>query len=90
MKLVPSAITDHAVIRYLERVQGVDIRAVRLEIAALVANGLEKGACGVLIAGIEYRIEDGHVVTVQKASHPDKRTGRVRRERPDPEGPDRA
>lgn len=89
MKLIPSAITDHAVIRYLERVQGVDIQAVRLEIASRVANGLEKGACGVLLDGMEYRIVDGHVVTVQKARYPDKRTGRVRRERPDPEGPDR-
>jgi hypothetical protein len=90
VKLIPSAITDHAVVRYLERVRGVDIDAVRREIAARVATGLEAGACGVLVEGMEYRIENGHVVTVQKARYPDKRTGKVRRERPDPEGPDHA
>lgn len=87
--LVPSAITDHAVVRYLERVCGVDIRAVRVEIAAIVATGLSDGACGVIVDGMDYRIEDGHVVTVRRAALPNKRTGKVRRERPDPDDPGR-
>ncbi|MDP2086308.1 MAG: hypothetical protein Q8K20_14010 [Gemmobacter sp.] len=74
-------VTDHAVIRYLERARGVDIDAIRAEIADLCRRGLDQGACGVLIGGLEFRIEGGAIVTCQYPTHPDKRTGRVRRRR---------
>jgi len=52
-------VTDHAVIRYLERARGVDIDAIRTEIADLCRRGLDQGACGVLAEGLEFRIEGG-------------------------------
>lgn len=59
-------ISDHAVVRYLERIQGVDIEAVRGEIAALCAHAFETGACAMVLAGHRYMIApDGTVVTVE-------------------------
>ena len=75
------AVTDHAVIRYLERARGMDIDRVRAEIAELCRRGLDQGACGVKVEGLEFRIEDGVVVTCQHPTHPDKRTGKPRRRR---------
>ncbi|WP_439526198.1 hypothetical protein [Roseovarius mucosus] len=58
--------SDHAVVRYLERVKGMDIDAVRREIGRVVEEGLEAGACGVISGGFVYRIEGGCVVTVTR------------------------
>ena len=69
-------ITDHALIRYLERVKGVDVDALRSEIGQLVVRGAEQGACGVKVAGFTYRIEEGCVVTVQQDNRHDRRFGR--------------
>ena len=57
-------VTDHAVLRHLERAQGVDVEAVRREIARTVARGAERGAVGVLINGLRYVLRGGRVVTV--------------------------
>lgn len=86
-------VTDHAVLRYLERVKGVDVEATRREIAARVDKVLQDprltdsamdNATGVVIDGHSYRMESLTIVTVMKANHPDKRTGKVRPERKDP------
>lgn len=74
-----SAVSDHAVIRYLERAKGIDIDVIRDEIARLCQRGLDHGACGVLIGGLEYRIAGWVVVTVQVPKSPEDRTGRRRR-----------
>jgi hypothetical protein len=60
----PPRITDHAVVRYLERVKGVDIEATRAEIAAIVRRGVDLGAQSVILDGMRYRLEGPHVVTV--------------------------
>ena len=46
-------VTDHAVIRYLELVEGVDIEAIRREIGRVADRGIEAGANGVISAGFE-------------------------------------
>ena len=74
-------VSDHAVLRYLERVHGVDLRAVRRAIAREVANGVEREACGVIRAGLTYKLAGATVVTVHRTSTgPDPRTGGARRE----------
>ena len=75
--------SDHAVIRYLERVKGMDIDEVRREIGRVVDQGLEAGACGVISNGFVYRIEGGCVVTVTRRHTP--HPGRRRRKLPDGE-----
>lgn len=61
-------VTDHAVLRYLERVQGWDIEAVRREIAAIAAPAVRMGACGITRDGWSFRISDGTVITVLDAA----------------------
>jgi hypothetical protein len=57
------AVTDHAVLRYLERVKGFDIEAVRSEIATICA--LAGGAKSLLRDGVRYELgTDGKVITV--------------------------
>ena len=59
------SVTDHAVIRYLERVRGVDIETVRREIAAKVRLVLaHPTATGILSDGFRYVLINGKVITV--------------------------
>lgn len=83
MKKPIAIISDHAVVRYLERVMKVDVERVRREIGRRVDRGAELGASGVEIDGLVFKLQDGTVTTVLEASRPDKRCGRQRRERPE-------
>lgn len=76
-------VTDHALLRHLERVLGVDVEALRQEVGRSIDKVMIEGACGVVIEGFDYRIEGTTVVTVVQSSRPDKRTGRIRRVRDD-------
>lgn len=73
-------VSDHAMIRYLERVGGFEIERLRAEIAAKLQPLAESGAGAVIVDGHAYVIahnEDGaSVVTVLPAS------GRGRQGRP--------
>ena len=42
-------VTDHAVLRYLERQHGLDVEAVRRHVAGLAVNGAVLGAVGVAV-----------------------------------------
>lgn len=70
-------VTDHAVLRYLERVQGFDIEAVRRAIA-LKCKGATV-ARSVLSDGFSYMIKNGTVVTIRPTQAQNPR--RVPRER---------
>lgn len=58
-------ITDHAMLRYLERVIGIDVDLHRRAVEAIVAQGVARGACAVVVGGHRYAIVDCHVVTVK-------------------------
>lgn len=62
------SITDHAVLRYLERGAGIDIERVRRGIRNKVAGGVNLGAKSVTVDGFGYRIECDRVVTVVPAN----------------------
>ncbi|WP_051949305.1 hypothetical protein [Methylosinus sp. PW1] len=47
MPKATTIVTDHALVRWLERVKGVDVEAFRKEIAETVATGTSLGATGV-------------------------------------------
>lgn len=81
MKKSRHHVTDHAVLRWMERVQGVDIEAVRREIGRTADQGISAGASGVVSHGMVLRIADGVVVTVAPQNEPDKRNGRKPRRR---------
>ena len=79
-------ITNHALLRYLERFVGIDVEAHRRDMERAVEKGVELGACGVVTGGIRYRLEGADVVTCLHASVPDVRTGRARGRRGEVDG----
>lgn len=52
-------VSDHAVLRYLERVGGFDIAALRAEIADRVDPAAQIGASGIVIDGFTFIIRHG-------------------------------
>lgn len=52
MKLI-IRVTDHAVLRYLERAHGLDVEAVRRHLAGRVERGARLGAIGVKIENVK-------------------------------------
>jgi len=52
----PIHISDHALIRYLERVADISLGIVRDEIANLVRDAMDAGATRVTIAGCIYEL----------------------------------
>lgn len=71
-------ITDHALLRYLERHVGIDVEAHRREMERAVERGVEQGASGVLVHGLRFCLKAERVVTCYPVHQPDIRTGRVR------------
>lgn len=80
----PLHVTDHAVLRYMARAQGVDVEAIRREIERRVRKGLDRldampglqdVASGVQSEGMTFRIEGGVVVTCMATSRPERGHG---------------
>lgn len=65
-----SRVTDHAVLRWLERFAHVDVEAVRAAIDAETRDALSAGATRLKVNGAEYRMRDGKVVTVMPSQSP--------------------
>lgn len=63
MKKPVAHVTDHAVLRYLERVKGVDIDAVRVELGHIVDKAIEAGAGAAIVDGVKYVLNDKTIVT---------------------------
>ena len=57
-------VTDHALLRYLERVCGMDVEAIRGRIYAECEQALRAGAARRNVRGVSYRMKGGRVVTV--------------------------
>lgn len=73
----PVRVSDHAVLRYLERAHGLDVAAVRRHLAGRAATGARLGAVGVTIENVKLLLEPGEhevvVVTVLKPAWPARR-----------------
>lgn len=79
MKKSVVTVTDHAVLRYLERVKGMDIDAVRRDIGRLVDLACDHpDATGIVIDGWSYKLRNGHVTTVAPRCRPGRGKGRVK------------
>lgn len=70
MSLRPPAVSDHALLRYLERVRGLDLDAVRAEIVGIVHQAAAVGATRVSVNGFTYMLEGRRVVTVTPGGSP--------------------
>lgn len=58
------SVTDHAVLRYLERAKGVDVPAIRRHIAELTRRGVDKRGNAVVIEGVKFVLQGNVVTTV--------------------------
>ncbi|MEP1330125.1 hypothetical protein [Pseudophaeobacter sp.] len=78
MKRPRCRVSDHAILRYLERVQGVNINAVRRKIGKAVTLGDDfPEARGVFHGGFLYRIRNQTVVTVLPVRRNRKKSGKA-------------
>lgn len=68
MKKSRVRVSDHAVIRYLERALNVDVEGLRRRIGARADIAFEAGAGAVVIDGVRYIVADATLVTVQLVS----------------------
>jgi len=60
-------VSDHAVLRWLERVHKIDIERIRAVIAEKVQYAIGTGASALIMGNIRFELSpDGHVVTVIK------------------------
>ena len=57
-------VSDHAVLRYLERARGIEIAAIRRHIAEQVRRGVERGGSAVIVEGVKFVLVENRVVTV--------------------------
>lgn len=81
MKKPTVIVTDHAVIRYLERVLLVDVEGLRRRIGRQVDRNLQDELpvpFAVVANGVRYRIRNGHVVTCLPKEKPGHRRRRRR------------
>lgn len=84
MKRPRTHVTDHALLRYLERVEGLNVEALRRRIGQAVDRLAVPGASGVQIDGHSYRLEHAPtgapiVTTVVHQNRADPRHGPARR-----------
>ena len=63
-------ISDHALVRYIERVKGFDVEKIRKEIEELVAPTLGTNATAISANGFTFVIKGGYVTTVVPGSTP--------------------
>ncbi len=60
----PVVVTDHAVLRYLERAHGLNIAQLRDHIAGLCTNGARLRARAVIVENVKFMLAGEKVVTV--------------------------
>lgn len=57
-------VTDHAVLRYMERILGFDTEGLRRQIEETCAGALAIGATALHKDGVSYQLHNGRVLTV--------------------------
>ena len=57
-------VTDHAVVRYLERVHFVNVSAIRRRIKKAVYSAVKHGSNGIIKDGITYKLKGRTVTTI--------------------------
>ncbi len=79
MKKPIAHVTDHALLRYLERAKGIDIDAIRDELGHVVDKAIEMGAGAAVVDGVKYILRERSVITVALAQEPPLRGRAMRR-----------
>lgn len=66
----PVTVTDHAVLRFLERIKCFDVAAIRKEIADIVGPAIALGAPTYSLNGVTFVLKGGSVVTIAEGRSP--------------------
>lgn len=75
-------VSDHAVLRYMERVQGMNVEGVRTHIGMVCRSAVNAGAASLKTEGVEFQFANRAVVTVTpKSRAPTATRQRLVRER---------
>lgn len=76
---VEPRISDHAMLRYLERAMGIDVAALKAKLlTAEVKDAIRAGASAIFVDGIRFKVQDNTIVTVtESAPKQPKRMKRV-------------
>lgn len=77
----PLRVTDHSVIRYLERAMGLNVEIVRQHIASICAGPAAIGAVCVRAEGVRFEIANNAVTTVSPDHVNPSNTSRARNQR---------
>lgn len=80
MKKPLAHVTDHAVLRYLERVKGIDVDEIRNELGRVVDKAVGLGAGAAIIDGIRYILDGQTIITCTEVKEAPLR-GRANRRR---------
>lgn len=62
-------VTDHALLRYLERVVGINVASHRRTVEDLVAPAVERGASALIHDGHRYVLRAERVTTITPRHH---------------------
>lgn len=83
MKQEPLRISDHAVLRYMERAMGLNVEIVRQHIVSICAGPAAIGAVCVRTEGLKFQIVNNAVTTIvpDTGSHVVSNTSRARNQR---------
>lgn len=74
-------VTEHAVLRYLERGMGLDVEAIRKRIIDICEGPAAIGAACVRAEGLRFEILNGAVITVSPGGTIPNRTSQERVQR---------
>lgn len=70
MSRKPIHVSDHALLRYVERVLGFDLDRARADIAAIVGPAIRAGAVKIAIGGHTYILKGDVVTTIIPGATP--------------------
>ncbi|QPF87001.1 hypothetical protein IC762_12175 [Bradyrhizobium genosp. L] len=74
----PIIVTDHAVLRYMERAMDLNVEVVRQHILAVCANAAAFGAVCVRAEGLRFEINGNRICTVTPDHTEPSKTGQAR------------
>lgn len=73
-------VTDHALVRYLERAMGIDLTTARWAIQHAVREAAQAGASSVRVHGLTYMLQGNAVTTIIDAPARNMAPNSTRRE----------
>jgi len=71
----PIIVTDHAVLRYMERAMGLNVEVIRSHIMSLCGDAAAYGAVCVRAEGLRFEIDGTRICTVAPDHLQPNRTG---------------